>query len=465
MSAHTPSDDTDLAARVSALEVENASLRAALATGTESDAATGSEAGAATAPPRTARWRAWVSASCNVIAAILIPVSIVAAWARVQLVDEESFVATLAPLASDAAVQDMIIEETMQAIGERVDYLQLTSTVIDGVAALEIPPAAVAALQLLRQPAADGLEGLVDRAVTRIVRSEAFADVWTTATRAAHRALTTAATSDGGGLVVRTPDGVGIQLGAIVERVTQNLSAQGVGIAGLIPTVDRVVIIGTGENLALIRTGHAIATAVGYWLPLVSLTLLVAGILIARRRSVALIGAGLGMAVGGGALAAGLSIGAAAIGSVAPQIDLSPSALAVIYGRISDGMAHTATVVAVLGVALAVLAWTQSSARAARRLRSGIGALNDGVRRTLATRGGDTGAFGRWMFEHRVLVRSVIAALVIAWLLLLKPLSGGEIALVLIVGLAAWWLAEILQHRPGDDVVADTAEDAGADAL
>ena len=44
-----------------------------------------------------------------------------------------------------------------------------------------------------------------------------------------------AATSDGGGLVVRTDEGVGIQLGAVVERVKQNLIDRGLGAAELIP--------------------------------------------------------------------------------------------------------------------------------------------------------------------------------------------------------------------------------------
>jgi hypothetical protein len=49
--------------------------------------------------------------------------------------------------------------------------------------------------------------------------------------------------------------------------VKQHLTAQGVRVAGLIPPVDRVVILGTGETLAMIRTGHAVAAAVGYWPP------------------------------------------------------------------------------------------------------------------------------------------------------------------------------------------------------
>ncbi|MGO8609871.1 hypothetical protein ACC848_43725, partial [Rhizobium johnstonii] len=80
------------------------------------------------------------------------------------------------------------------------------------------------------------------------------------------------------------------QLGEIVARVQDRLVDQGVGIAGVIPTVDRVVIIGTGDNVALLRTVYALAVAVGWWLPLIVLALFVGGILIARRRSTAVLG-------------------------------------------------------------------------------------------------------------------------------------------------------------------------------
>ena len=204
---------------------------------------------------RAGWWRSLLSAVCIVVATILVPVSIVSAWARVQLVDEDAFVASLAPLVDDPAVQTMIIDESMEAITAQVDFQQITADVFDGVAALGLPPRAADALQLLEAPAANGLQSLVTTTVTRVVESDAFSEVWATATRAAHRALVGAATSDGGGLVVRTDEGVGIQLGAVVERVKQNLVDRGLGVAELIPTVDRVVIIGEGDNLATIRTG------------------------------------------------------------------------------------------------------------------------------------------------------------------------------------------------------------------
>ncbi|WP_298944358.1 hypothetical protein [uncultured Microbacterium sp.] len=154
------------------------------------------------------------------------------------------------------------------------------------------------------------MEGLVARGVTEVVRSDAFTDVWAATLRGAHQALTTTATSDGGGIVVQTSEGLGIQLGEIVSRVQTRLVDQGVGIAGLIPAVDRGVIIGTGENVALVRTVYALAVAVGWWLPIVSLAFFVAGILVARRRSTAILGSGIGLAIGAGSLAATLGIGA-----------------------------------------------------------------------------------------------------------------------------------------------------------
>lgn len=138
MSAMT---DDDLRAELDALRAENAALRAR-------------DTDAVAPEPRTARWRAFVSALCIVIATILVPTSIVAAWARVQLVEEDAFVSTLAPLVDDPAVQGLIIDETMTAITDQIDFDQLTANVFDGIADLGLPPRAVQALGLLQAPAA-----------------------------------------------------------------------------------------------------------------------------------------------------------------------------------------------------------------------------------------------------------------------------------------------------------------------
>jgi len=440
----------DLAERVAALEAENARLRSA------GDPAPEAER------PAGGRWRAFASATCIVVASILVPVSIVTAWARLQLVDEDSFVGTLAPLVDDEAVQDLVITEAMDAITSQVDFAQLTSDVFDGIADLGLGPRAVAALRLLEQPAADGLTSLVDRTLTTIVRSDAFSDVWATTVRGAHRALTVASTSDGGGIVVMTSDGVGIQLGPIVEQVKQRLTDQGVGIAGLIPAVDRTVIIGSGEGLSLVRTVYALAVAVGWWLPVLTLLLFGLGIVLARRRSSAVLGAGVGLAIGGAALGATLTIGATAVAMVAGDLGLSPSALDVIYRRLVESMSQSAWVLALVGAFVALLGWLMGRSRAAAGTRAAVHSLNASARTGLAARGLRTGGFGARLGEHRVLVRTLVAVAAVLWLFALRPLGFGDVVLVVIVATVVAWVLELLQRRSDEAAPIDPSADDDA---
>ena len=264
-----------------------------------------------------------------------------------------------------------------------------------------------------------------------MVESDAFSEVWATATRAAHRALVGAATSDGGGLVVQTDDGVGIQLGAVVERVKQNLIDRGLGAAQLIPTVDKVIILGSGENLATIRTGYALATTLGSGCRSSRSRCSALGILIARRRSVAVLGIGIGFAIGGGyARHAAVDRRRPSSASAAGSLGLSPDALNVIYEQLVGNMTQTALVLAFLGVFVAILGWVMGRSRPARGFRRAVDGMNASARRQL---GGSRPQHRRvrlWLGRQRILVRTIIAVLAVLWLFALRPLSVGDIVLV-----------------------------------
>ena len=446
-------DTVDLQAELAALREENEALRTGAVAPDE-----------ATPPRRSGWWRTLLSALSIIIATILVPVSIVGAWAQVQLTDEDAFVATLAPIVDDPAVQAMIIDESMDAISAQVDFQEITASVFDGIAGLGLPPRAADALQLLQAPAANGLESLVTTTVTRVVESEAFAEVWATATRAAHRALVGLSTSDGGGLVVRTDEGVGIQLGAVVERVKQNLLDRGLGAAELIPTVDRVIILGDGENLATIRTSYAVANSLGIWLPIITLVLFGLGILIARRRSVAVLGTGIGFAVGGATLAVMLAVGDSAMTIAAGTLGISPDALDVIYEQLVGNMTQTALVITFLGVFIAILGWVMGGSGPARGFRSAVDSMNASARRQLARRGLNTESFGLWLGKQRILVRTIIAVLAVLWLFALRPLSIGDIILVAFVAFGVAWILEVLQRRPEELAgIGETEDDLYSD--
>ncbi|WP_156138861.1 hypothetical protein [Microbacterium mangrovi] len=443
-------DVTVLERRIAELEAENARLAA--------DAGRPAAVEKERRYPRGSWWRAVLSAICITLATILVPVSVVGAWARAELVNEDQFVATLGPLAADPAVQNMVIDETMTAIEQKVDFQQITSNVIDGVAGLNgMPPRAAQALDLLKAPAASGLQNLVETGVTKVVQSDQFTDVWNTAVRSAHRALTAVATADNTGAFVLTDKGLGLNLGPIVDQVKQKLVAQGIGVANMIPTVDKVIIIGDGSAVTTIQTVYSLAVTAGYWLPFVTLALFLLGILLARRRSVAVVGSGIGLFVGAGALAISFQIGDSVVGVAASRLKVSASGLDVVYQALVKDMLHTATIGAVLGLFIAVIGWALGSWSSSRRMRGLVGGLNSSARTSLAARGMNTGRFGEGLFRFRTLIHVLAVVAAVVWLLALRPLSFGDIVLVIVVVLLITWVIELLQKRP-DEVPAPSAE-------
>lgn len=431
----------DVEARLAALEAENARLRERLAA--EAD-------DGATPTRRRGRWRAVLSAVCIVLASVLVIVSIVGSWARVQLVDEARFVETFAPLAEDPAVQAMVIDGVTTAIDERVDFQGVTDDLFDGIQSLGLPPRAGAAIDLLRAPAAQGLENLVTAATTRLVESEAFAAAWQTALQASHRVLVRTAAGGGEVVTISGTGALGIELGPIVAEVKQRLTDRGIGIASLIPEVDRTIVIAESTALGTVGVVYNLSVIAGWWLPILALALFLGGILLARRRSVAVLGSGVGLAVGAAALAIALSAVGAVLPAMALRLGIAPAAMTAVYEQVVDAMVHTALVLTVVGLIVAALAWVLGRSRPARAVRDGVGSINRGLRSAIAERGVDTGGFGRWMYAQRVLVRSILIALLILWLLLLRPLGIGDVLLVLLVGLVVWWLCELVQRRPDE---------------
>lgn len=447
-------DATALRARLDALEAENARLRA------DSPPPTARPGG-----PAGNRWRAFLSALCIVVASILVPVSVVAAWARVELVDETRFVETFAPLADDPQVQTLVADEVSTAIEDSLDLDTLVNDLFDGVQDLDLPPRALAALDLLRTPAIQGVQNLVDTTVTRLVQSDAFADVWEAALRASHRSLQAVAAggTSSGAVVIDAEGQIGIQLGPIIEEVKKRLVDRGIGFAEQIPVIDKTIVVAQSNALTVVGTVYNLAVAAGWWTPVLALVLFLAGILIARRRSTAVLGTGVGIAVGAGALAIALGVAGSVLALSAPNLGVPAGALGSMYEQITGAMRDTAVVLTLLGAVIAVIAWMSGRWRGARAARSGVASVNTGLRSALLRRGIDTGGLGFWLYAQRVLARIVLGVLAVLWLMLLRPLSIGEVFLVLIVWLVVWWVSELLQRRPEEVAAVDAARVEPAD--
>ncbi|WP_312171785.1 hypothetical protein [Microbacterium sp.] len=438
----------DLQRRLAELESENTALRAGVAPDSLPPLPP-----TASSPRRSRTWgRSLAATVLIVLGALIAPVALVSAWANVQLTDTDRFVASYSVLASDPAVQSAVTEQVVAAIGEQVDIPTLTDDVIDGVIDLGTGPAATRALEVLKGPAAQGLQSLVATMVERFVGSEAFANVWASALRISHSQIVSALQNDPDAAIALGADGsIGIQLAPIIDAAKDALVDQGIGFATSIPTIDRTITVAQLDSLASVQLGYQLVIAAGLWLPWISILLLVAGVLAARRRSVAGVTAALSLGVVMVIVIAGLAVGRVFSDTALRANGISADAGGAIYEVVAGPMRDTAGAVLVLALVTASVIWFAGPFEVPRRLRGVVHGGAATIRSSLERRGLSSGRVGTWLHSRRALVRGVIALASAAVVLLVRPLTPPLILWTLVLAVLAVVILEVVERPPRDE--------------
>ena len=434
---------TQLERRIAELEAENAALR--------SGAATVPLTAPVSAESRPKRSWAWTLLATVLITlgALLAPVAVVASWAKAELTDTDRFVASFAPLAEDPAVQAYVTDQTVAVINENIDVPELTSEVFDGIIDLGIPPRAANALEALKGPAASGLQSLIESRVEGFVSSEAFADVWATALRVSHSQIVATMQNDPDSAITIGAGGeVGVQLAPIVEAAKQALVDRGIGFASQIPTVDRTIVIAQSDAIPTAQVAYGIAVSAGIWLPWVALGLLALGVLVARRRAIALITAAVVLALSMAVLAVLFAVGQAVFVTAAGSSGVPVNVSDVLFETVVDGMRSTAVAVLTLAIVVAVVGWFAGPFESSRRLRGVARSAAANVRAFSEERGVTTGHVGEWIYRQRVLVRAAIAVIASLVVVFVRPLSPPLILWTLVLSLLAIAVVELVQRPP-----------------
>ncbi len=423
-----------LRARIEQLEAENEALKENV---TE-------------AAPR-ARKRSWawtlLATVLIVIGALLSPVALVGSWVNLTLTDTDRFVATYGPLASDPSVQQFVADETVNAINEQLDIPGLTSSVIDGIIDLGTGPVATRALETLKGPAASGVQGLIESGVDKFVASDAFANVWTQTLRISHTQLVNSmqGTNDGA-LTISDRGEIGIQLAPIIAQVKIALIDQGLTFASQIPEIDRTIVIAQSDAIPTIQLAYSAAVVAGYWLAVIALVFLAAGVLVARRRALALIWAAVALALGMVITLAGLGAGNLVFISTLTPFVLPVSVANVLFAAVAAPIQSSATAVLVLAIVVAIVAWLAGPFSVPRKLRSFGQSGAASIREAAEKRGLSTGRTGEWMYRQRVLLRVVVAVAATAVLFFSRPVSVTLVLWTLVISVIVVALLEVLQR-------------------
>jgi hypothetical protein len=397
------------------------------------------------------RWRAFLAALLVTVGVLLAPVSVVAYWTKGYVNDTERFVSSLAPLAEDPAVQAYLVDEIVTVVNDNVDINGITEDLFAGLATLDLPQEAKNALGLLEQPAVQGVQGLIRSSATRIVSSDAFAQLWAQAVRTSQTQVIAALEGDASSALAISDTGeLGIQLGPIIAEVKTELVNRGFGLAQNIPDVDRTIVIAQSDALVQARTGYQLLNVLGFVLPIVSLGLIVLGVLVARRRARTMIWAGLALAAAMALLSAGIALGRILfVNSVSPAY-LPTNVSQALYDAVVPFINTTALSVGLVGFAVAVVAYLAGPFHGSRLVRRSTVSLAARLRLAAANAGVGTGRFGAFLYRYRrvahVLIGLAAAAVAVFW----RPLAPAVIIWTAVLALILVLLIELLQRPPGE---------------
>jgi hypothetical protein len=394
------------------------------------------------------RWRTIVATLLIVLACLLAPLSVVAVWARNQVTNTDRYVATVAPLAEDPAIQNAIADQITAQVFTYIDVRGLTNEVVDALATRGLPPRLADQLQALTVPIASGVEGFTRTQVGKVVQSQAFADAWVQANRVAHDELVKALTGEGGGAITVEDNRVSVNMAPFIQTVKQQLTAAGFTLAARIPEVNASFTLFQSDSITRARSAFNLLNTLGVWLPVIVLILIVLGVYVARDHRRALVGAGLGVALGMLVLALGLAIFRSIYLNGVPADVLPHDAAAVLYDTIVRFLRAGLRTVLVLGLVVAAGAFLTGQSVTAVRTRESlaraIGWLQGGAEQA----GLRTGPVGGWVHRHKRALR--IGAVVAASLALVfwsRPTGKVVIglAMALLVALA---IIEFLGRAP-----------------
>src|SRR5215218_9842977 len=429
--SENPSLSADERAELERLRAENAALRAQV--GQEGAAARDTEPAPEAVRVARKRWRTIVATLLIVVACVLAPLSVAAIWTRNQVTNTDRYVATVAPLADDPAIQAAITDQITVQVFRYIDVQGLVNQSVDALSERGLTPALADQLAAFSVPIANGVQSFTRSQVAKVVASDAFADAWVQANRVAHDELVKALTGEGGGAITVEDNRVSVNLAPFIQTVKQQLTAAGFTLAARIPEVNASFTLFQSDSITRARSAFNLLNTLGVWLPVIVLILIVLGVYVAGDHRRALVGAGLGVALGMLVLALGLAIFRSIYLNGVPADVLPHDAAAVLYDTIVRFLRAGLRTVLVLGLVVAAGAFLTGQSVTAVRTREGlaraIGWLQGGAEQA----GLRTGPVGGWVHGHKRALRigaalALLVALAIIEFLGRAPQPTAEVS-------------------------------------
>ncbi|MEV5730609.1 hypothetical protein AB0N50_33210 [Streptomyces pharetrae] len=383
------------------------------------------------------------------MALLLAPLAVVAAWVQDTVSDTDRYVETVAPLASEPAVQDVVINRLTDRVVDNVDVAAVTDSLAKTLQDAGAPPRVVEGAKALEGPLRNAVRTVVDRTVTRVITSDVFQQVWEGANRRSHAAVVNMLTGDRQGALRAEGGAVQLNLGEVVDQVRQRLVDEGFDKAAAIPDTDRTITLFESEELGKAQDAMRLLDILGTWLPVLTIVLAALAVWTNPAHRVMLVVT----AVGVGLMMILLLVALAVVRRVyldsVPPATLPTDAAAAIYDTFVRFLRDSTRTLLVVSVITALVAYLYGPGRPARAVRAATHRGTTAAGLALHRAGMRTGSTGRWLADHQAWTTgAVIAAGVLALVLWNHP-TVAAVALVIGVSLAALVVLAVLAAADG----------------
>ena len=314
------------------------------------------------ARPSRHRVRGAIGAVLLVLGTVLTPVSIVGLYAKAQITDTDRYVTMVTALATDPEVKAYLTDELTRRILASVD--------VQAYVADLLPPKAAP----LAGPMTSALSGFVRTIAARLIDSDAFQAAWKSANTIAHSQLNELLTGTDNPAIVADQGTVYLDFNPIVRQITQQMIDNGIGLASRIP-VDQIqgrVALFKSTGLYKVRTEVRIGLKVAWFLPFLTIGLLLASAWLSRDRRRGLLRAALGFALGALILAIALAVGRGAYLDALTGAGIPGPAASVVYDTVLAPMHRAMRVVLSVSAVVLLTALIAGPSRPARWLRDRV---------------------------------------------------------------------------------------------
>lgn len=375
---------------------------------------------------RVAWWRMFIAIVLIVLGALFAGLAVPAVWLDRTVKDTNVWVDTVAPLAKDPGVQNLVANSVTDALMSAVDVQGLAQQYLPG------------RLKDFAPAIAGAVKSFVSDQAHTFTKSEQFQTAWIEANRVGQKTVITLGTPGAKGAVSNQNGAITLDIGILVDTIKARLVERGLTILNNVPTSavqGRTITLYQAPWLAELQKALMWMGIAAITLPVLAILFLAGAIALATDRRKGVLYTGIGVVVAMLLPLSALYLGQfLAIQQLTAAISQLPADVATtVFDTIFRYLVLAQQFILVIGLLMIVAAVIAGPAKWAVALREGV---SHGLGRI--GEGWDFGAFGEFVLANKPVLRG--AGLVIGILALIFIPGPKFTILVWIVVLEIVWL-------------------------